>query len=417
VESLIQSMPPELVGFLLTLALSFLIGLEREGHTQSGLGGVRTFPIIGLGGFLLVEVFPGSTLPFALGLVVLGLLIALSHWSEISEGEAGITTETAALLTFSLGAAASKEMYWLTIAAGVVAVILLQEKSRLEALAVRFPREELRTLVTFLVLTGVILPAVPNQRFTVFEINPFTIWLVVVAVSTISYCSYLLQLKWGRGRGLMLAGVLGGAYSSTATTVVLARKSRTGHHTVRGYVGAIVAATGVMYLKVWILVAIFAPPLGRELTVLFWGLGLLALAAAAILGRPRPNDGADDDNDAQQVGNPLEITTAFSFAALFTVLMIATRIVAGRFGGAGVLAMAAVMGAAYVDPFVLGLTQYAGSGLDYDTAALAVVIATAANNLMKGVYAHFFGSRAVGRRSLVLLAALGALSLGLFLLF
>ena len=74
-------------------------------------------------------------------------------------------------------------MYWLAIATGVVTVILLQEKTRLESLATRVPSNELRTLVRFLVLTGVILPAVPNQSFTAFDINPFTIWLVVVAVS------------------------------------------------------------------------------------------------------------------------------------------------------------------------------------------------------------------------------------------
>jgi len=416
VYALIGSLPPELVGFLLTLALAFLIGLERAGHEPSGLGGVRTFPIIGLGGFLLVEVFPESTLPFALGLVVLGVLIALSHWVEISEGEPGITTEMAAILTFALGAAAAREMYWLTIAAGVVAVVLLQEKGRLEALAVRFPRAELRTLVGFLVLTGVILPAVPNHSYTAFEVNPFKIWLVVVAVSGISYCSYLLQLRWDRGRGLLLAGVLGGAYSSTVTTVVLARKSKKGHYPVAGFVGAIVAATGVMYIRLWILVELFAPALARELTVLFWGLGLLAIALGAILGRPRPDNDAENNDEPRPVGNPLEMSSAFTFAGIFTVVLIATRLVAGRFGGTGVLVMAAVMGAADVDPFILGLTQYAGAGLDYGTAAFAVVIAAAANNFMKGVYAFAFGSRPVGRRCFAILATFGVASIILHLM-
>jgi uncharacterized membrane protein (DUF4010 family) len=69
------------------------------------------------------------------------------------------------------------------------------------------------------------------------------------------------------------------------------------------------------------------------------------------------------------------------------------------------------MGAADVDPFILGLTQTVGSGLTVETAALAVVIAAAVNNLMKGVYAVIFGNRRTGRLSLVLLAALGGLSL------
>jgi len=83
VDALIQHLPAELVGFVLTLVLSLLIGFEREEHEPEGIGGVRTFPLIGLGGFLLVEAFPDSAVPFALGLIVLGGLVALSHWAAV----------------------------------------------------------------------------------------------------------------------------------------------------------------------------------------------------------------------------------------------------------------------------------------------------------------------------------------------
>jgi uncharacterized membrane protein (DUF4010 family) len=415
VDALIQQLPSEVVGFALTLVLALIIGIEREEHEPEGVGGVRTFPIIGLGGFLLVEAFPESTLPFAMGLVVLGGLVGLSHWATVRKGELGITTEVAAVLTFTLGAAAARELYWITIASGVISVILLQEKTFLEGLALRLPSRELGTLVRFLLLTAVILPAVPNRDYTVFEINPFKIWLVVVAVSGVSYFSYLLRLRWGGGRGLLLSGVLGGAYSSTVTTVALSRTSKKDRQPVWGFVGAITAATGVMYIRLWILVAIFAPPLASELTVLFWGLGLFTIALGAILARRRAKAVAEvEAGEPQPVGNPLEMTSAFAFAGIFTTVLIATRLVAGRFGGTGVLVMAAIMGAADVDPFILGLTQYAGSGLDYGTAAFAVVIAASANNVMKGVYAFAFGSRPVGRRCLAILASLGVASIVLF---
>jgi uncharacterized membrane protein (DUF4010 family) len=419
VTELFQTLPPEFIGFVLTLALALLIGLEREEHEPEGLGGIRTFPLIGISGFLLVEAFPSTLLPFAVGFFVLGVLVALTHWAGIRIGEPGITTEVAALLTFILGGIAAAGLYWLAIATGVVTVILLQEKMRLESLAARVPSDELRTLLRFLVLTGVILPAVPNQPFTAFDINPFTIWLVVVAVSGVSYLSYLLQLRWDQGRGLFLSGLLGGAYSSTVTTVVLARQSKRGHHPVTSYVGAIVAATGVMYLRLWILVILFAPPLARELVVLFVTLGLVTIAIGAVLGRLRPRQPDTSTANALQerVSNPLEISSAFTFAGIFLGVMIVTRMVADRFGGTGVLVLAAVMGAADVDPFILGLTQYAGGGVALDIAALAVVIAAAANNVMKGVYAMIFGAPRVGYLALVFLTALGAASLAAYLVF
>jgi uncharacterized membrane protein (DUF4010 family) len=415
VNTLLQHVPPELAGFAITLGLSLLIGFEREEQRPDDpagfFGGIRTFPMIGLAGFLLVEVFDTSV-PFAVGLLVLGLLLAVSHWASVQADDLGLTTEFAALLTFGLGAAAAHEKYWLALAVGIVAVILLHEKKELEGLALKVPPKDLRALLSFLVLTAVILPAVPNQTFSSFEINPFKIWLVVVAVSGVSYASYLLQLRLG-DRALLLSGILGGAYSSTVTTVVLARQSTSGRLLPRAYAGAIIAATGVMYLRLWVLIVLFAPALGRELTGLFWGLGLGTTALGTALSRIG-RDRRRRDPEQRLPGNPLELSSAFTFAGIFLAVLVATRIVAERFGGTGVLVMAAVMGAADVDPFILGLTQHVGASLTLETAALAVVLAAATNNLMKGIYAAVFGSRAAGRLALAILTGLGALSLLLF---
>ncbi len=418
-DALISSLPPEVFGFVLTLGLSLLIGFEREEHEPDGIGGVRTFPVLGLGGFLLIAGFPDTALPFALGLVVMGGLVAMSHWFSLKQGEPGITTEAAALLTFTIGGCAAKGLYWIAIATGIVTVILLHEKRRLEGLANALPRHEMRTLLRFLLLTAVILPVVPNRDFTPFEINPFKLWLVVVAVSGVSYVSYLLRLWWGEDRGLIMAGLLGGAYSSTVTTVVLARQSKKRPSCATGFVGAIVAATGMMYLRLWILLLLFAAPLAYRLTGIFWGLGVAAIIVGTLLARNLAVDnGCEFDPDTRRRdGNPLEMTSAITFAVIFLAVLVATRAVAEQFGNTGVLVMAAIMGAADVDPFILGLTQTGGAGLDPGTAALAVVIASAVNNLMKGIYAVFFGSPRTGRMSFAILAVTGALSVVIFLLF
>jgi len=413
VDTLLQHLPPELAGFAVTLGLSLLIGLEREEQRSDDpagfFGGIRTFPIIGLGGFLLVHVFD-SPIPFAAGLVVLGGLLSVSHWASARDGDLGLTTEVAALLTFTLGATAANQMYWIALAVGIVAIILLHEKRSLEGLADRIPNAELRTLLRFLVLTAVILPAVPNQNFTAYEINPFKIWLVVVAVSGVSYASYLLQQRYG-GRALLLSGILGGAYSSTVTSVVLARQSRSGGHPDLAYAGAITAATGVMYIRLWILVYLFAPALARELAVLFGGLATAALILGFVLSRIGGNNAPGDEIEGPR-SNPLELSSAFTFAGIFTVVLVATRMVADRFGGTGVLVMAVIMGAADVDPFILGITQHVeGGSLALSTAALAVVLAAATNNVMKGAYAFAFGSKSTGRAALASLVGIAVLSL------
>ena len=101
--------------------------------------------------------------------------------------------------------------------------------------------------------------------------------------------------------------------------------------------------------------------------------------------------------------------------AVPVAVLVITRIVGERFGSVGILVMAAIMGSADVDPFILGLTQMAGQGIDIATASMAVVIAAATNNLMKGVYAVFFGNRRTGLVSLGVLVLFGAASVGLYL--
>jgi len=310
-------------------------------------------------------------------------------------------------------------MYWLAIATGVITVILLQEKNLLEGLATKLPRRELSTLLRFLLLTAVILPVIPNRDFTPFEVNPFKLWLVVVAVLGVSYVSYLLRVVLGEDRGIFLVGLLGGAYSSTVTTVVLARQSKGRDDCTAGFAGAIVAASGMMYLRLWILLILFAAPLAHRLTVIFWGLGLAAIAVGAALTRYGHNthDCEFEPRDATRDTNPLEMTSAITFAVIFLAVLIVTQWVAGRFGNTGVLVLAGIMGAADVDPFILGLTQTVGVSLDIGTAALAVIVASAVNNVMKGVYALIFGAGQTGRLSFVLLAAFGALSVVLFWIF
>jgi len=413
--TLIEHLPKELVGFGLTLFLSLLIGFERKEkrpvESERTFGGVRTFPLIALSGFLLVTSFPQSVLPYALGLAVVGLLLAVSHWASIQNKDIGMTTEVAALVTYGIGGAAAVGLYWISIAAGVIMVMLLQEKRLLEGLATSMPAHELTTMVRFLLLTCVILPVVPNQTFTAFEINPFKVWLVVVAVSSVSYGSYLLQRRLGGRRGLVLAGVLGGAYSSTVTTVVLSRRSKISGEAPTAIAGAVTAATGVMYLRLLILLALFSPELGAKLVIVFGSLALTSLACGALLIRASSQPAEAPEQPAPTRGNPLELTSAFAFAAIFLAVIVTTRIVAERFGSTGVLVLAGIMGAAHVDPFVLSLTQYVGHGLALDTAVLAVTIAAATNNVMKGLYAVIFGARAAGRLSAAILIALAVASL------
>lgn len=411
---LFQRLPPEAVKIFLVLFLSFLIGLEREEHKVAAgsyaFGGVRTFPLIGFIGYSLALLSGTQLLPLTIGFLAVSGFLILSYWHKLSSMQTpGVTSEMSGLTTFLVGALVYYEHFWIATTITVASLLLLDLKAGLEKLAARIPPEEILTFAKFLLLTGVILPVLPNREFTQFHLNPFKTWLVVLAVSAISYGSYVLQKLTKERGGVVLAALLGGAYSSTVTTVVIARRAAREQRP-HLFAGGMLIASGVMYLRLVALVAIF----NRQLAVML-APPFLVLAALAVGGgwlwskRPDPSDQAIKRE--HESNNPLELTAAFLFAALFLALLVITQLVATHLGRAGVDTLAAIMGVTDVDPFILGMTQAAGTLTPVKVAAGAVVIAASSNNVIKGVYAYSIADRKTGRQGLSLLIGLALVGL------
>ena len=158
----------------------------------------------------------------------------------------------------------------------VINILLLELKIWLGQLAKKIDEGEILTFAKFLLLLAVVLPLLPNEAFTEYQINPFKTWLVVVAVSSVSYGSYVLQKLSKGADGLLLTALLGGLYSSTVTTVALARKSKE-ESAPKLISGVILMASGMMYLRIIVLLGLFNPIIMKILWIPFVCLSLLAL--------------------------------------------------------------------------------------------------------------------------------------------
>jgi uncharacterized membrane protein (DUF4010 family) len=391
-------------GFLLLLGLGFFFGLAfEEFNAQGGQarpGGVRSFPLLALAGALLYRLDTVRLLPVTAGLLVLGTWLTCYYWRHLGEIDpegqrnVGLMTAICNVLAYLLGPVAFAEPPWVAIGVTVAAVLLLTAREKLHGFARQLEVGEIVTAGKFLILTGLVLPFLPNEPVTKWtDITPHQVWLAVLAVCTVSYASYLLQRYVAPREGGLWTAVLGGLYSSTATTVVLARRARSAPALAGQAQTGIILATAIMYLRLLIVVALFDRPLAIALAPALIALALCGLVFAGLWYRmvPVPSGSA---SAAEALDNPLELSPALVFAALFVVISLAATWVRVSFGAAGLYALAGIVGFADIDPFVLSIASGGAAPIPAPTAVAAILIAASSNNVLKAIYtAGFAGLR------------------------
>ena len=203
--------------------------------------------------------------------------------------------------------------------------------------------------------------------------------------------------------------MLGGAYSSTATTVVLAKRLREAKQAPADISAGIVAATAIMYVRIGVVVALVDMHIALTLAPALVVLAAIG-AALAIYEWRRPRARSTKTNLAVLPKNPLQIPAALIFAALIVVISVISAWVRGAFGESGILVLSAVVGATDIAPFVRNIAQGGIGGMSVASLCAAVLIAASSNNVAKAAYALGFGDMA-GRRPAVMLLALALLGL------
>jgi uncharacterized membrane protein (DUF4010 family) len=373
---------PSVVNFGLLFGLSFFLGLAFEdffAHAATKRpGGIRTFPMLALAGGMLYLFDPVHLLPFTGGLLVLGAWLAIFYSEHIRERDeqgapnVGLVVLVLNVHAYLLGAVTLALPNWVAVGTTVAAVLLLTGRERLHELARRVEMKEIITAGQFLILTGLVLPLLPSEPVTTLtSITPRQAWFALLVVCTLSYASYLAQHHWAPAAGGLAA--LGGLYSSTATTVVLARQAGIDASLQRHAQAGMTLATGIMYLRILAIVAVFNLALARQLVVPLVGLSIAAMLICALqYWFWRPSRTEAERKPVSQ--NPLELGAAGIFAAMFVRTSLLSTWVKTEFGLAGLYSLAAVVGVTDIDPFVLNLAQGGTSGIPNDAIAAAILI-------------------------------------------
>jgi uncharacterized membrane protein (DUF4010 family) len=313
---------------------------------------------------------------------------------KINQNKREILQILVALMSYTFGALVEISIFFVPLVY-VSIVFIISSQSKILKLTQIIDNQELITFSKFLILSVIILPILPKDNIIPYvSISPFKIWVAVVIVSTISYISYILQKYFFANAGIVIAGVLGGVYSSTATTVVLAKKG------VSNLVeGSIVIATGVMYLRLFIVVAIFNFSLAKNLLIPFLSLFFVSLIIFIFLKQK------GSKTETTFNSNPLEMEVAFVFAILFIVMAGITQFITTNFGSLGLQILSTIVGFTDIDPFILSLIQGKYS-VSQKEITEAILIAVSSNNILKAIYTAIFSKWKMKKAfwSLILLA-------------
>ena len=391
------------------LGIGFIIGMQRENsysrNNSRHPAGLCSFSIVSLCGALSCYLgeFMDSIVPFVTGLVVVGLLLVASHVAyglsnRENGGPAGVTTSTALIMIYFLGALCWFNRLLEACILMIVLLWLLAVKRQLHEFAKKLSSEDIMATVKFAVISLLILPFLPNHAFgpTGLEVlNPHTIWLFVVFISGIGFVGYVLIKVVGPGKGIWLTGLLGGLASSTALTLNLVGRSRDNEQYAADFTLGIVLSWSVMYVRLYLICVFLVPSLAMPL------LAPLIVPVVPGLGYALYLKIRESKNHLQKTtdfNNPFKLLPAVKFGLVFTVVMFLANAARVYLGSGALIACSFLGGAAEMDAVAFSLIDMCRkAALENQSLILALLFASLANTITKGGIVYFLGAKAMRR--------------------
>lgn len=420
------------VKLFLALIIGVIIGLEREsrdshekaiikqgGEKEFHSAGIRTFSLISTLGavsaFLLKDY-----LPFSIIITSSFFLLMISYYviNSLITKDFGITTELAIIFTFILGFLVATEIFPLQIifAITIILALILSKKESVTTIIKSIQREEINAFISYALIAVVILPFLPNQSYSLSDIpgfvsllstygiqagdlskielvNPFSLWFIIAIITGVDMAGYVLERTIGKKKGVLLASMVGGFISSTATTQSLAQESKTGKNT-NSLVASAVFANLVSYFSLFILMASINGPYLVKVTPVW----LSTIFGAFLVGLFFLLKKGKTDNEEKSLKTEKEIEIfamipAIKFALLFLTIKIVSQIALLYFGQSGFYIASAIASLTGTDAAIINVSTLVGKTISLETAILAFILISTVNLMAKSFYSFIQGKR------------------------
>lgn len=382
-----------LQGLGAVIFIGLLIGLERE-HSRSKdqkiFAGIRTFPLIGILGFLtaLTSSLTSEWVYVAVMFGFSGLLIT-AYLTAARDGRLGGTSEVSALLVFILGTMVYYGYILLPAIIAIVITMFLSLKIQLHTFVGKISGEDIFATLKLAIISIIILPLLPDRTFGPLDVlNPRLIWYMVIFISGISFVGYFFIKLLGKDRGIILTGLLGGLVSSTAVAFSLSKKSVLQPLLSYNYAIGIVLASTMMFIRVFIIVLVLNSALVSNL----WIPLLIFTIAGYIISRIMYKKESKNDLTDIEISNPFELKSAFLFGLLFAAVIFGAKAAQVYLGDQGIYAASALAGLTSVDAIVLSISKLSKDNLVFLVAEKAIIIALISNTIVKILITVLWGS-------------------------
>jgi len=408
--------------FATALLIGALLGIERERHKtehdEQTIGGLRTFILFALIGALggwLTQVLESPWILAAALLAATAPVLAGYVISARTQPDAlGLTTELAAVAACLLGAMTTLGYRELAVGIGVAVAAVLAYKQPLHGLVRRLDREDVYAGLRLLIATFIVLPLLPDEPVDPWDaLNPRSLWILVLLISSLSLVGYVATRMLGARRGIPLTGLTGGLVSSTAVTLAFSRQSRdrTAGAATPEFASGILLAWSVMFLRVIVMVLVVNRALLAPVLLPFLTMAIIAALAAWYLHR---RAAGGEHTAGVPLKNPFSLREAVKFAAFFAGVLLVVKLVETYAPDRGVYLVAALAGTTDVDAITLSMAQYAREG-SVTVATQAIAVAAVVNTLVKTVMVTALGDANL-RRPVLATALLLVLGGGIALL-
>lgn len=436
---------------LLSLILGAVVGLEREINEKKILGhdskkpqvvlGLRTFSLITLLGSIAGLLFSHyQAMSLLISCSVFLFFIVFYVIDTLQTKDTGITTELALVFSYLIGYLLGIEIFpmHIIIALAVVLILILSKKRRIKDVVEDIQMNELNAFIAYAIIALVILPFLPNTPVSLSDFkglenilqtfglqvqkvgdielfNPFKLWLIVALITGIDIIGYVLERTIGKKKGWLLASVVGGFVSSTATTQSLAQQSKNSKR-INHLLAAALAANLVSFLQIGILLSPINAAFVAKLLPTFLAIVLITGGATIYFLRIKetvPDDIVTTEKDYIDKGI-FELGPALRFAGLYLVISMFSKIALEFFGSGAFLLTTALGALAGLDAVMINTAQLAGNRIDFTLAILAFIIANAVNLSGKVFYSFLQGKREFAVKFAVSMgAAIAASCIGL----